>query len=177
MSRTMTLAIERIADDRRFARRFRSDPDRALSRYRLDRDQIEAIKFGDPESLARHGVDVLAFERGRRHGWRPHWRRLVGALAVGGVALMGLGSPARADNPRFVHGVRRASARQELNGRAIRVGDVLLERSSVRAGLRRAGIFVRAQGRTGLREALGIACPKGCFIDVVDGDPVLLAGD
>lgn len=178
MSRAMTLAAERIADDRRFAERFRADPERALRRYGLDAHQVEAIKRGDPVSLTTHGIDVMAFNDGRRHGWRAHWRKLVAGASIVGAMCFSFGNTARADSSRFVHGIRRASARQARMGRAIPVRGVLLERSSIRAGLVRAGVYVRAQGREALRRELGIFCGlKGCFLDVENADPIVLAGD
>lgn len=84
--RRMTRAIERIADDRKFAARFREDPEGTLRRYRLRDDEIEAIKRGDAGSLAAHGVDVRSFATGRRRGLRSRLRR------VGTVAAMALGA-------------------------------------------------------------------------------------
>lgn len=97
MSRKTTLAIERIADDTKFAAAFRADPARTLRRYRLDTDEIDAIKRGDLEALSSVGLDVVAFERGRRHGWRPMCRRVVVAVATVGACLGLTASPAAAD--------------------------------------------------------------------------------
>lgn len=112
MTRAMTLAVERIADEPRFAARFRNNPSATLRRYRLSGSQIEAIKAGDADSLASHGVDVAAFANGRRHGLRPRLRMLAMALGAAGV-LVGLqASPAaavRRGRARF--GMRRAVRR------------------------------------------------------------------
>lgn len=124
MARNMTLAVERIADDARFAARFRRDPSRALRRYRLGHAQVEAIKAGDAASLARHGVDVAAFAQGRRHGIRPRLRTL--AMGVGAVAVVvGLqASPAAARRSRARFGMRRARVmvRGRASGRMARAG-------------------------------------------------------
>jgi len=162
MSRTFTLAVERVADDRRFAERFRTDPARALRRYRLDAGQVEAIKAGTHEALWQHGFDVAAFERGVRHGWRPHLRKLVAGATIVGATLGLLAAPASAatDGPckicpgqPLISGVRVANLRQVRMGRAIRVGRVLIRRSSIRTALARHGIRARA-GRASLRQSL-----------------------
>jgi len=175
MSRNMTLAIERIADDPRFAERFRTDPPRALRRYRLTSGEIEAIKAGDVASLQAHDVDVVAFTDGKRHGVRRFWRKALVALGTVGVALSMSAAPATAGRARFLHGVEKASLRQARLGRAIRVNNVLLTRASMRRALRQNGVFVRAQGRTALRRYLDIGCNKLCLIDVGDGEPLVLA--
>lgn len=86
--RTMQRVVERIADDRRFATRFREDPQRAVRRYRLDEQQLAALKAGDAASLAAQGVDVAGFAAGRRRGVRS---RLVRVTAVAVLALSSLG--------------------------------------------------------------------------------------
>lgn len=177
MSSTMTAAIERIADEPRFAERFRSDPSRALRRYRLSDRQVEAIKAGDQMSLHEHGVDVVAFSDGVRRSRRRHWRRFVVALSTVAAALTMSAAPASASKRAVrVHGVRKASLRQARLGRAITVRGVLLERSSIRVGLRRQGFNVRASGRASLRAYLELQCStKDCYFDIGDGEPVLLA--
>lgn len=175
--RRLTLAIERIADERRFAERFRSDPQRALRRYRLGDEEIEAIKAGDPASLQAHGVDVVAFADGKRHGLRRHWRRALAALGTIGVALSMSAAPASAARDNFIHGVRKADARQARLGRAISVRGVLVTRSSIKDGLRRQGFNVRAQGRADLRAFLDVFCTDKptCGFDLGDGEPILLS--
>lgn len=86
--RRMQRVVERIADDRRFATRFREDPQRAVRRYRLDEQQLAALKAGDAASLAAQGVDVARFAAGRRRGIRS---RLVRVTAVAVLALSSLG--------------------------------------------------------------------------------------
>lgn len=105
--RRMTRAIERIADDRRFAARFREDPQAALRRYRLDDGEIQAIKRGDAASLAAHGVDVAGFATGRRRGLRSRLRRVatVAAMVLGALGF----SAAPASAARFAG--RRMNAR------------------------------------------------------------------
>ena len=172
----MTTAIERIADEPRFAERFRRDPDRALRRYRLTTGQVEAIKAGDHTSLHAHGVDVVAFSDGKRHGLRRHWRKALAALSTVGVALSMSAAPATAARALHISGVQKASIRQARMGHAIRVGDVLLSRSSIRYGLRRQGLNIRAQGRVSLRAFLKITCsPKQCGFDLGDGEPLVLS--
>lgn len=124
MTRGMTLAVERIADEPRFAARFRTNPTAALRRYRLSASQIEAIKAGDADSLASHGVDVAAFANGRRHGLRPRLRALAMSLGVAGV-LVGLqASPAAAGDRAARFGMRRAVRRVSVraSGRMARRG-------------------------------------------------------
>lgn len=135
MARNMTLAVERIADEPRFAARFRTDPSAALRRYRLSDAEIAAIKAGDPESLAGCGVDVAAFASGRRHGLRPRLRTL--AMALGAVAVVvGLqASPAaaaRRNAARF--GMRRAVRRVSIRAseRMARTGRRHFARTSER---------------------------------------------
>lgn len=144
MTRGMTLAVERIADEPRFAARFRTNPSAALRRYRLSDSQIEAIKAGDADSLASHGVDVAAFANGRRHGLRPRLRALAMALGAAGV-LVGLqASPAAA--------ARRDRARFGM-GRAVRRVTVRASRRMARRGRHN---FLRTAGRfTGKGSAPG----------------------
>lgn len=181
MSRSMTLAVERIADDQPFAERFRDQPERALRRYRLTREQIDAIKQGDPASLTFQGVDIVAFEQGKRHGLRPYWRKVVVGVSVLGAVIGLVGAPAAADDSKRVHGVRKASLRQIRAGNAIRVGNVLVTRSSIRLGLRRAGAPRFAPGRAGLRAGLRQFClrygGKGCVVNVESIEPFVLADD
>ena len=176
MSRTMTTAIERIADEPRFAERFRRDPERALRRYRLTTNQVAAIKAGDPVSLRANGVDVVAFSDGKRHGLRRHWRRALVALSTVGVAMSMASAPAAADEPAIrLRGVRRASTLQLEMGRAINVKGRLLDISSIRTALRRQGLSDTAGGRFALRDFLGIRCLKVCEFDIGDGEPLLLS--
>ncbi len=188
MSRTFTLAVERVADDRRFAERFRHDPQRALRRYRLDDDQLDAIKSGEFAPLAHHGLDVQQFQDGKRHGWRPYWRRALVGVSVLGATLGLMGTPASAAidvcGKEFcpqISGIRKASLRQARNGRAIRIGMVLIRRSSIREGLRRNG-FRAGPGRVGIRATLRQFCGRyardgqECVLDGPDfAEPLVLA--
>lgn len=153
MSRSMTLAVERIADDERFAERFRTDPDRALRRYRLSDDELAAVKRGDPESLDQHGVDVVAFAEGKRHGVGRFWRRAVVVSTLAG-AVVGLAAvPAAADGGRCT-GIRMASFRQVRMGREVPVSLRLVRKEAVRTALLRNGLRNRASGRASLRAGL-----------------------
>lgn len=105
--RTMQQAVERLADDHRFARRFRQDPELALRRYRLDAAQVQAIKSGDADVLAAHGVDVVALANGRRKHLRGAARKMLAALTVM-TASLGFGA-APAGAARF--GARALGAR------------------------------------------------------------------
>lgn len=179
MSNSMTLAIERIADDARFAERFRRSPQRALRRYRLSAEQIEVVKRADPRSLTDHGVDIVAFSNGERHGLHRYWRKFVVACSVT-VATIGFAvSPASAfDDGKRITGVRKASLAQARQGRAIRIGRTLILGSSIRQGLRRNGIRVGAPGRRALRAGLRRFCnglDANCVIKGVDVDPIVLA--
>lgn len=186
MSRNFTLAVERVADDRRFAERFRRNPERALSHYRLDADQVEAVKSGDPLALRSHGLDLDAFQDGKRHGIRPHLRKVVAGASVLGAALGMLVMPRAASatdickidfcpepGPVFT-GLRAAEGRT-----SIRLGRILVSRSSMLRALRRAGArfdSARRIGRTEVRARLLAICDgKACFGEFEDGGPIEIA--
>jgi hypothetical protein len=48
--------VVRLFDDRRFLRRFRRNPERALRGYRLDAREVEALKRGDTRELLELGL-------------------------------------------------------------------------------------------------------------------------
>lgn len=148
-NRRLTLAIERLADDRDFLAAFRRDPARVLRRYRLDADEIEIVKSGDAGALAAAGVDVRGFLAGKRHGVRPWIRRILAAIAMA-AGVVGLGvAPASAARKSPRYGVRRANLRTDG-----RLG-ARLGRSSIRKGLNtavRAG--ARHSPRQGVRNGL-----------------------
>jgi hypothetical protein len=50
-------AVERLLVDRRFLRRFRRNPGRALRPYALSEREVEAVKDGRPKELLRLGLD------------------------------------------------------------------------------------------------------------------------
>lgn len=166
-ARRITLAVERLADDRAFLARFRTDPHRTLRRYRLTDAQISAVQSGNAVALARQGVDVPAFLDGRRHGARAMIQRALVALGLM-AATVGLSAgPARAERsaPRF-SGVRRAdrwaprlserlerSSIGEALARAVRNSPRVDPRVTPRLGVRRG--FARSGLRTDL-EAIGV---------------------
>lgn len=187
MSRSFTLAVERVADDRRFATRFRRDPRRALRPYRLSGDQVEAVKSGEPAALAHHGLDLEKFQRGDRHGLRPYWRKAIVAMTVVG-ATVGLARGPVAASPRcdlkdcpgkpILAGLIRASGRATIGRDQIRLGRFLVTRTSLRAALQRAGARAdgaRALGRRALRRRLDTFCTDGCVGDINAVGPILLA--
>ncbi len=57
-NRRLTDVVRRLWTDERFLASFRRDPEAALGRYGLTRDEVAAVKSGDEVRLAALGVDV-----------------------------------------------------------------------------------------------------------------------
>lgn len=157
-NRRLTRAVERLADDPRFLARFREDPERALARYGLSPEEVEAVMTGDAHRLAANGVDVDGLAAARRRSLRSRVRRVLLTVAASLTAVPFIGVPAasarRIDAPR--HGLARAAVRSERLSPRLRA-------SGVRLGLGRAlraGRFTPGPGvrrgfeRSGLRDGL-----------------------
>lgn len=50
-------AVEALLVNRRFLRRFQRDPENALRRFDLSREEVRAVKSGDERELLRLGLD------------------------------------------------------------------------------------------------------------------------
>ena len=122
-------AVERLLTDRRFLGRFRSDPERALARYELSTEEVEAIKRGDAEELVGLGLNpAIAWPQPANPGAMQSWlMRNVGRLAPAAfLAALALAWPGASQaearkRPRTVPGLARASralARAGVRGRA-----------------------------------------------------------
>lgn len=164
MNRSMTLAIERIADEPAFAERFRQHPEGALRRYGLTASQIDAIKDGSAASLHAEGVDVEAFARGRRHGLRPRLRRVAAVAGIVGGLVWFSVAPAAAGRYAPRHGLVRAARRSPRLTPRIRA-------SGIRAGLTNAR---RHGGRLGARHSGLRAGLRANGISLTDKEPFAL---
>ncbi len=128
----MEAALRRLITDEEFRAAFRRDPQRALRRYRLTPEEIEALQDGGAERLAAIGVDV---DRWQREPVDRSWViTLLGRLAPAALALWllaGTGAPAQAKRPHQedVHMSLRARARLRARYRA---GIRGLRRASIR---------------------------------------------
>lgn len=142
--RRATRAVRHLAADPRRRTAFRDDPAAALARWRLDTDQLAAIKRGDAASLAGAGVDLTRLDdpplsvRARR-------RVLLLAAAVlglvGGPLAGGAAAAPRIRARRF--GIRHVRA------------DALGLRASMRKIGPRAGRAFGARTRLRARTLLG----------------------
>jgi hypothetical protein len=158
----LTEAARRLLVDQDFLDAFRRDPVAATAPLRLSVAEVEALKSGDDDELARLGMDVRALQNGPQ----PRFARMlrtIGRIAPGlaGIALaLGVwAAPSHADS-KGPGGARRRSlirrsrrARGTAQGRAKRVtarARRVTARAArdVRAARRRAGKRVHRGRRT-----------------------------
>jgi hypothetical protein len=118
--------VERLLADRRFQRRFRKDPERAVRGYGLTSVELDAVKRGDERTLIGLGVSPdlvwpeLAARNGVVWGWLLHPGRKLAPAAF--VAALLVAFPAQAATGRRASGgryVRRRAARRAA-GRHLR---------------------------------------------------------
>jgi hypothetical protein len=140
----LTAVVHRLWTDERFLAAFRRDPARAVSRYGLTDEELDAVKGGDESHLAALGADVRSL-----HATPPSLASLatgllrpfprVAAMLLAAHIAFGGGAPAAARG-------RRARG-SRMSGRA---RTTLRARSSRTPGLHRAA---RAQYTVGGRVA------------------------
>jgi aromatic-ring opening dioxygenase LigAB LigA subunit len=146
----VTGAARALLRDRTLMESFRRDPDRALDAFGLSQQEKDAVRSGDPATLAAAGGNLRAIERAYRaplYARRSLTGRLARRVAAVAVAL-GLpvtaliGSTIRARAARRARAIRRSSIRafcaRALRARAFRA------RALRRFGLRRGVIGKRA---------------------------------
>lgn len=86
-------AVEELFTSRRLLRRFRRDPERALSRFELSHREVEAVKRGDVEELLGLGLNpALVWPQPASRLPVQSWllrsaKRLVPAAVIAGALL------------------------------------------------------------------------------------------
>lgn len=123
-------AVRGLMTDDGFRAAFRQEPERALSRYRLTPEEVEALKDGDAERLAAAGVDVDRWQREPlSRSWAVSLLARVAPTAAALLLLVGAGAPASVRTRMRARMSRRARARIRARYRA---GVAGLRRSSTR---------------------------------------------
>jgi Aromatic-ring-opening dioxygenase LigAB, LigA subunit len=170
MNDRLNRAVERLLLDKRFLRRFRRDPEAALTPFALTAEEIEAVKEGDASRLIGLGLDPRYVWPKVRSPLLPMWvlaraKKLTPALVLAALALPA--SPAlarrrRSERASPVGRVSRYFARQGIAGafyarlaRTGRAGEL-----ASRAATRRDTSAYFARARRAAREE-GIKPPPG----------------
>lgn len=115
MNERLNRAVEQLLLDKRFLRRFRRDPERALERFDLTGEEVEAVKRGNAHELLRLGLDPTYVWPRDDSGFLQSWivrhsKRLTPALVLAAFVLPA--APAFAD--------RRSRVRRSAVGRVSR---------------------------------------------------------
>ena len=134
MPQQLNEVVERLLVDDRFMRRFRRNPEKALRKYDLTREEIEAVKAGRTQTLLELGLDpALVWPRAEaddaRRGWFTRNALAVGPAALLVALVMGA---AAAPSARAIPRERRTGLRRAVGRMSPRA------RVQFVAGLRRA---------------------------------------
>lgn len=160
---SLNAAVERLLVDRGFARRFRRNPERALRRYGLGADEVEALKRGRADELLALGVDPeYVWPRAEAAGLEP-WllrnaRRLAPVTLLAALTLVGAPTAlaARQGRARALRRLGRHAALRRTGLRRAFARTLGRERHSP-PGIRRA---IRRAGPTGIRRAIRRIAPE-----------------
>ena len=125
MNDRLNRVVERLLLDRRFLRRFRRNPEKALAPFGLTHEETEAVKGGSAVELLRLGLDPAYVWPKGDVGFLQSWivrhaKRLTPAVVLAAFVLPA--APALAAGRRRVHRsavarVSRYFARRGLGGR------------------------------------------------------------
>lgn len=125
-------AIRRLMTDDAFRAAFRQDPERALGRYRLTPEEIEALKDGDTERLAAAGVDVNRWQgEPVSRSWAVAMLSRLAPAAAALMLLAGAAAPTYA-RPRFDSGLRMSRRARAILRARYRAGVAGLRRATTR---------------------------------------------
>jgi len=116
--------VDQLLLDRRFLRRFRRNPERALEPFGLTQEEVEAVKRGHAPELLRLGLDPAYVWPKDGSGFLQTWivrhaKRLTPALVLAAFVLPAapaLGSPRSRVRRSAVARVSRYFARRGLGG-------------------------------------------------------------
>ena len=92
MNDALNRAVERLLLDRRFLRRFRRNPERALQGFDLTHEEVTALKGGNAHELLRLGLDPMyvwpKHDPGFIQSWiARHAKRISPALVLAAFVL------------------------------------------------------------------------------------------